>query len=64
MTRAQAIHQMRVAGWHEDTVALSILQSSTGISRAVAKQAFIDGHKMRLRGIRCGCNECAPKSTD
>lgn len=63
MTCAQVIHQMRMAGYHGDTVALAILHNAASISKPQAKQAYQDGQRLRAKGIRCGCNICVPKST-
>lgn len=63
MTRAKLIHHMRVAGYHGDMVALSILHAGSTIPKKEATKAFKDGQKLRANGVRCGCNICAPKAS-
>lgn len=60
MTRAQAVNHMRIAGYHNDMVALSILHAGSTISKKLAKRSFRDGLEMRKRGVRCGCKTCKP----
>jgi hypothetical protein len=63
MTRAQAIHHIRVAGYHEDAARFARLYVENRISKPAATQAYRDGKKLRAAGIRCGCNICEPKSS-
>jgi len=63
MTRAQAIHQIRVAGYHDDTARFAELVTKNRINSTAATQAWRDGRKLRASGVRCGCNICAQKSS-
>ena len=61
MTRAQAINHIRIAGYHDDRARYARLYVENRISRTAAAQAFSDGRSLRAKGVRCGCNICAPK---
>jgi hypothetical protein len=51
---------MRLAGYHNDMVALSILHAGSNVTKKAAKQAFLDGRKVREAGVRCTCKTCKP----
>jgi hypothetical protein len=63
MNHRQAIHQLRTAGWHDDKQRLKTLLATSKVSPPLATQAFKDGRKLRVNGVRCGCNICVPKSS-
>lgn len=58
MTHAQAIHQIRMAGYHDNKT----YTPPCRISPRIFNQAFRDGQMLRAKGVRCGCNICEPKS--
>lgn len=63
MTRTQAITALRMAGYHDDRDAFTKIYIDNRIPFKSATIAFNAGKRLRVDGVRCGCNICAPKSS-
>lgn len=63
MTRTQAINHLRIAGYHDDRARFARLFVENRVSKQAANHAYNEGRALKIKGVRCGCNICAPKSS-
>jgi hypothetical protein len=58
MKRADAIHAIRIAGYHEDKKRAMRVMIENRVSREAYDTAFIVGRKQRAGGMKCACPDC------
>ena len=58
MKRADVIAYMRIAGYHGDTKSQVRLFCENRISKEVANEAYRQGIKQKLAGVKCHCYQC------
>lgn len=58
MKREHLIGLLRVAGYHEDTATYTRLLIENRISKAAAREAFVQGRNARANGVGCSCGDC------
>lgn len=58
MKRADALANMRIAGYHGDDRAFMRIYTENRISYAAAKRERDSGAAAKRAGTACGCNSC------
>lgn len=56
--RADAVHHLRYAGYHNDSASWTRLYIENRIGYAKAKEAWREGQQMKTNGVPCTCSEC------
>jgi len=57
--RARALARIRVAAYHEDLGEALRARLEARIGHGAYLEALAAGRRLRARGVKCGCDECA-----
>lgn len=49
---------VRIAGWHGDVIKLRNLLLAPGARPLPLETAYVEGKRLRARGVPCGCADC------
>lgn len=58
MKRKDALTALRTAGYHDDRRTWTHLYVENRISFHVAENAWNDGRRAKIAGVKCNCHEC------
>ena len=58
MKRSDLLAYIRNAGYHSDTQGYMRLFVENRISRKAADEAYRNGTKQKLTGVKCHCHQC------
>ncbi len=61
MNRKTALALTQVAGYHQDSKALTRIRIEARVSWDALREAWAIGWKKKIAGIKCTCRECNPE---